>query len=169
MSVGANSYGTTENVGALVPRYVSGTGDFDESTKPRLEHVENFIDQVSALCNAILAREGFSIPLTNADAVLVMESFVESEVAAIVEGVNGSGRFGPTARKGSGGGSRWGIVWKDVAAFVAGFASGLANMGETKARASLNILTRDVNDAGDEVFPIFQREAFDNVFVNYDV
>ena len=42
MTLATNSYGTTEEVAALTPRYAASTGDFDGTTNPTLARVEKF-------------------------------------------------------------------------------------------------------------------------------
>jgi hypothetical protein len=98
MAIGANSYGDTTEIIAIVPRY-GNDGVFDATTRPTMNQVESIVDQVSGVVNTILAAQGFAIPISQATAKLMLDFFVNEEVAAIVEGINGSGRFGPTAKR----------------------------------------------------------------------
>src|SRR5688572_12029741 len=98
MPVAANSYGSAAGVESYVPRYANGSATFDANTRPKLAQIESFLDQISSLVNAILASNGFKVPITQADAKLAITIFIEQEVAAIAEGINGSGRFGPTTK-----------------------------------------------------------------------
>jgi len=166
MTVSANSYGSAPGVASYVPRYANGSATFDTNTRPKLAQIESFINQISSLVNAILASNGFHIPITQADVVSAITIFVEQEVAAIAEGINGSGRFGPTTKTPSR--SRFAIIMDDINAFILEHADGFANLGaERDQPTGMEILTRSVDAAGKESFPIFQRGAFGNVFENW--
>ena len=167
MATAANSYGSAAEVGKLTPRWTSG-GTFTTGTAPLLATVETWIDQVSGLMNTILASYGFSIPVTDADAVSMLAMFVEAEVAAMVEGVHGSGRFGPTATA-KGGGDRFAIIRGDVSKFVEDHAVGMERLGATRSQSSLTGLGyRDTDQSGTETHPLFQREQFGNTYENSD-
>ena len=84
MALLANSYGSAENVAALVPRYGNSAGYFDHTTRPTLVQVETLMNQVSATLNSILATAGFAIPVTQSDAVLMLALWVDQETAALV-------------------------------------------------------------------------------------
>ena len=166
MTIGANSYGSAAGVASYVPRYANPSATFDTNTRPKLAQIETFIDQISSLVNAILASNGFHTPITQADARLAITIFVEQEVAAIAEGINGSGRFGPTTKTPNK--SRFQIIMEDISAFILEHADGFENLGaERDQPTGTEILTRGVDAAGKESFPIFQREAFGNVFENW--
>jgi hypothetical protein len=167
VSLAANSYGSAAGVASYVPRYANASLTFDNTvTRPRLSQVEAFLDQISSLVNAVLASNGFKIPITQADARLAITVFVEQEVAAIAEGINGSGRFGPTTK--TPGKSRFQIIMEDISAFVLEHADGFENLGAERTQPTgMEILTRGADAAGKESFPIFQREAFGNVFENW--
>jgi hypothetical protein len=166
VTVAANSYGSAPGVASYVPRYANTSATFDTNTRPKLTQIESFIDQISSLVNAILVSNGFHIPITQADAKLAITIFVEQEVAAIAEGINGSGRFGPTTKTPNQ--SRFQIIMEDISAFILEHADGLENLGAQRDQPSgMEILTRGVDPAGKESFPIFQRNAFGNVFENW--
>ena len=167
MTIGANSYGSAAGVAVLVPRYANTSGAFDGTTRPTLAQVEAEIDMVSALVNSMLATNGFSVPVTQADVLLALGYFVNMETAAIVEGINGSGRFGPTT-KSDGGKGRFALLVDDVKEFIEANAIGWERMGATRpysATAGLGFMETDA--AGNDVFPIFQRNAFGNEFEDW--
>ena len=168
MTIGANSYGTVAGIAALTPRYANTGATFDASTKPTITYVEAFIDQVSGIVNSYLAQNGFSIPVTQADVKLALTMFVQEEVAAIVEGINGSGRFGPTT-KSPGKRGRFAVITEDVAAFIEGNAYGFELLGATRSKGIMSgAAYRDVDEGGNDVIPIFQRGAFENSFKDWD-
>ncbi len=168
MALLANSYGDPDEVAALVPRHANLVTKFDAGTRPTLLQVESLCDQVSALVNALLSQNGFSIPVTNADAVLLLDYFVNEEMASIAEGIHGSGRFGPTAKKGGSRG-RFALVMDDVQSFVESNAIGLERLGATRTYDPIaGISYRGQDEGGDDTSPIFQREAFGNVFKEWD-
>jgi hypothetical protein len=163
-----NSYGSTAGVAALVPRWAGTAGDFTPSTRPSLAYVESLVDSVSAMLNAMLAEAGFTVPVTAASVVLALDLFVNEEVAAICDGINGSGRFGPTS-KAAGNKGRFALLLDDVKAFVAGQAVGFERMGAVRAYTiSSGIGYRNTDESGRATAPIFQRAAFGNVFQDWD-
>lgn len=168
MALADNSYGSVLGVEALVPRYTSPAGHFDSSTRPVLTQVEQWLDQISAILNGYLAQYGFTIPVTNTDAVNLLAMFVNQEVAAMVEGVNGSGRFGPTT-KAPGKRGRFAVITEDAEAYIAANAVGLERLGAERTKDALaGLAYRATNEAGEDIAPIFQREAFGNVFKDWD-
>ncbi len=170
-AVASGSYGTLDGVAALAPRNANRGGAFDDTTRPTGAQVAAFIDQVSSIVNTMLAQHGFTTPVTDADVLPALRLFVNQEVAAMVEGVNGSGRFGPTieGRRAGGRKSRFQIILDDVATFIAEFKIGLEQMGATRRR---NLASgtgfRDTDESGDSTHPLFQREAFGETYRNWD-
>lgn len=137
MAINANSYGSAAGVASFTPRYSNGSGVFDSGTKPTLAEVEGWIDQVSGILNTILSDERFSIPVTQADAVRMLDLFVNQEVAALVEGSHNAGRFGPTAKNPRAG--RFDLIFSDVRDFVKTMAGGLEAMGASRSTSQTNI------------------------------
>lgn len=89
---GTKSYGTAAHVAALVPVYTTSSV-FSTATNPTLANVVSWIDQISALLNIALAGSGFTIPVTNADAVLILQAWVEQAAADLCAYANSAGRF----------------------------------------------------------------------------
>ena len=170
MSIGANSYGDTGEIAALVPKYATASTVFDTTTRPTLLQVESLVDQVSAVVNIILAEFGFAVPVSEATAKLALDLFVNEETAALVEGINGIGRFGPTApdQRGRGRG-RYALILDDVRAFIEGQALGLELLGATRTRDnSSGLAFRDTDTSGDSTAPLFQREQFGETYADSD-
>lgn len=171
MAVSANSYGTSADVAALTPRYSNGAGDFDEATKPTQARVEGYIDNVSAMANGCLSQMGFSIPVSSSsapDVVLILKQLVTETVAVIVEGINGTGRYAPTAKQIQARGLN-NAIYQDVCDFLNGMAFGLEAMGADKSSDEAeSIGFRQFDQSGNEIFPIFQRKAFGNRFDKWD-
>ena len=167
MAIGTHSYGSTIGTAALVPRWAS-SGDFTTTTRPTLAQAESWIDQVSGMLNAMLARAGFTIPISDDDVKDALDLFVNQEAAAMADGVNGSGKFGPTA-KAVGKQGRFNILMEDVQDFIEAYAVGFERLGaERTTTVASGIGYRNVDESGDEIHPIFQREGFGNVFSNWD-
>lgn len=168
MAIGTNSYGTIAGVASLTPRYLDkDSNTFDGDTRPTLIQVESFIDQVSGMLNSYLSQEGFSIPVSQEDVKLALDLFVNQEVASIVEGVNGHGRFGPSQR--SPGGIRFSAVMKDAKEFIESQAEGFEILGASRSKSLFDgIGTRDQDESGNDTFPIFQRKGFGNSFTDWD-
>ena len=153
MTISANSYGTTGGVSALTPRYATSGGVFDTTTRPTLATDEAQIDQISGLANSILAQAGFVIPVSQASCKLALDIFVNEEVAAIVEGINGSGRFGPTTKEP--GRSRFALIMDDLKAFVTANAGGFENLGAARTSDTLAI-----GYSSAEYEPLFTRDQY---------
>jgi len=167
VAVAANSYGTAAGVAALTPRWAAGD-DFVSATRPTLAQVEAWIDQVSSVVNSFLAESGFSIPVTDTDVINSVIPFIEQEVASIVEGVNGAGRFGPTAKP-SGKRGRWALIMDDAETFVKANAAGFERLGATRAQDFTDsVAVRSTDEVGDTINPIFQRKQYGNAFQNWD-
>lgn len=138
MAINDESYGTVAGVGALIPRFAGSAQDFADTERPTDTEVETFINQVSSILNSMLATAGFSIPVDEALVLPALTLFVEQEVAAIIEGIRGSGRFGPKASSKPTGG-RFSVIYKDVEEFVQMNAIGFERMGASVADTELEI------------------------------
>ena len=92
MTVLANSYGTAADVAAL-SQVFTDNGVFSATTRPTIEQVESFINQISSILNVALAGEGFTVPITQADAKLSCVSLVDETVKDMVAAANSTGRF----------------------------------------------------------------------------
>lgn len=168
MAIGANSYGDTSEVGALIPRYANEAELFDVDTTPALASIESMIDQVSALVNGLLKQHGFSIPITQADAKLALDAFVNEQVAVLVEAVNVRGRYGPGSDQPFGD-VRFITILEDAQKFIAANALGFERLGATRSSDPMSgISYRSTDEGGDEVAPIFQRDAFGISFKDWD-
>jgi hypothetical protein len=110
-------YGSPAQVAVFVPRYADKFGKFTQSTRPTLAQVELWLEQVSGVLNAYLASKGWATPVTDTDLAASLALFTSEEVAAMVEGANGSGRFGPTSPDQSGQ-SRFAIIRMDVMEYI---------------------------------------------------
>lgn len=168
MAIGANSYGSVAGVAALTPRF-SGT-DFAATTRPTLAQVESWINQVSGMLNSVLSEAGFDIPVSQADAKLMLDAFTNEEVAAMVEGVNGAGRFGPAAAgKSSRRKGHFAMILEDARAFIEVHALGIERLGATRTYSqTAGLGFRDTDASGDETHPLFQREDFGEIYGSDD-
>lgn len=124
-------YGSLTDIAAIVPRYANEAGEFTTQTRPTEAQVTTHLTQICAMLNGVLADEGFSTPITESDVTPMLDAFVNQEVAEIVEGVNGSGRFG--SRDDNSTSSRFSIINADIRAFISMTRTGLARMGATMA------------------------------------
>lgn len=160
MALGSNSYGDTDEIAALVPRHTN-SGSFDATTKPTLTQLESEVDQLSATVNSVLSELGFSVPVTQADCVLMLDGFVNKMAAEIVLGINGHGRFGPTATSKRGAKGQYLMILEDVRAFLEANSTGMQRLGATRSKGTLGSLRyRDTDESGDTPEPLFQREQF---------
>ena len=125
------AYGTAHDVASFVPRYTDSGGEFTFATRPTNTAVDLWLTQVSGVLDTYLASKGYSVPVTDANFAAALDMFTAEEVAAMAEGVNGSGRFGPTAPD-QRAQSRFAIIRKDVTDFIDSLLIG----NETQAGSS---------------------------------
>jgi hypothetical protein len=85
MPLDANSYGSVTGVAAYVRRLANASSTFDTTTRPTLVEVEAFLDQCSDTLNGWLARAGYVIPVTQADAVNVLARYANLGAAGHAE------------------------------------------------------------------------------------
>lgn len=134
MAIGANSYSSVAEVAAFTPLYATAAGQtFDANTRPTLTQVEKFIDQVSGMVNSILAKEGFDVPVIQADAALAIDGFVAIEVAGWVEYANGAGPFIQSAQN-LRASTPARIILKDCEEFIDAQAIGFEALGALRNR-----------------------------------
>ena len=167
MALGANSYGSVAEVAALVKVYTA-SGSFSAAIHPTSTQVEGFIDRISAILNALLAEQGFSIPITQADCKLVLDHFVIEEVADLCEAANRSGRFysSDDTLRGRG---RFRVILSDAKAFIEVHSEGFEALGATRSKTltyGLGYLSQD--DGGDDIEPIFQRKWMGQTVRDWD-
>ena len=160
MAIGANSYGTAADVAALVPRYTTA-GAFGSATRPTLTQVEGWIDSASATLNVILARAGFSVPITQTDAKAACAALVVEVVAEMSHAANSAGRFF-TDRALERGVSPMRVMRQEMADWVELQAPGLQALGATRTTSLLGGAAYN-----DENTPIFQRTGFGNQFEDW--
>ena len=167
MTIGANSYGTVAQVQALTPRYLNSLM-YTTDTRPTLAQVETFIDNVSATLNVFLAREGFSIPITQASAKQACDQIVVESVVDLCHAANSTGRFF-TDRALERGINPIAAIRQDMASWVEMMAPGLEELGATRTHSLLDgVAFRDSDNSGDATAPIFQRKGFGNTFTDWD-
>lgn len=168
----SDSYGTPEGVAALAMTWTnqgSWLNDdvYIDATNPSLTSVVNWIDQISAILNTALANYGFVVPLTEPKAVLAATSIVESIVSDIARYVNQKGRFFSDKFQDSGK-SIWESIREDLDAWVKIYAPGLELNGAERGESNVyKIGSRGQDAGGEEIFPIFQRKGFGNVFTDW--
>lgn len=162
-------YGSAGGVGALVPIFSGTNQDFADADRPNSTQVGNFLDQISGMVNAVLAQEGFATPITSPTSVKnALDNFVNQEVADIVAGINGSGRFGPGSKAIEKRG-RMAMIVEDVRSFIQGNAVGFERLGADRDQQQADSIGyRSTDESGDDVAPIFQREGFGNTFADWD-
>lgn len=170
----ADSYGTPEGVAALAPLTTHKSGEYidpdvyteNDVINPSLSTVVSWIDEVSAMLNSALENHGFATPLTVPKSVLMAASVVQEIVAARALFVNNKGRFFVDKAKGDIP-SIIGVIAKELDEWVLIFAPGLEAAGNPRTGAGLKIGVRSHDENGNEMFPIFQRDAFGNRFENW--
>jgi hypothetical protein len=85
MPLSSNAYGSVLEVAAYVQHAANGAGTFDTTTSPTIVQVEQFIERRSALLNACLAEAGYTVPVTVAQAKLILDHYAVMGAAGDVE------------------------------------------------------------------------------------
>lgn len=161
------SYGTFDQVGSLARVWTDG-GLFTGTTNPTDSQVNEWLDQVSATMDGALALKGFVTPVTNVAAVKVLTLMVTSIVADLAHAANSSGRFFTTNAI-ERGVSPMIMIRKEIMEWADEWASGLEGLGATRLTAPEDqIAYREVDNAGKEIAPIFERNAFGNDFQEWN-
>lgn len=161
MAVGANSYGTAAAVAVLTKRFTVN-GSFTTTSTPTLTEVESFIDTVSAWINTALARNGFAIPITQADVKAVLAGMAVEAAGDLVNAANSSGRF-YTEKALERGLDPLRILRREISDAIDEQATGFEALGASRNISRLGtICFRDGDDAGNDVEPLFTRGAFGN-------
>ena len=162
-------YGTLGGVGSLVPTISGDAHDFASTTNPAAATVTRLLEQISGIIDSVLAQHGFATPITTPAKVnAALDGFVEQEVAAIVAGLRGSGRFGPSSKSLQKQGYM-GMISKDVSDFIELSKTGFELLGATRlVDDAEGIGARTTDVSGDEIVPLFQRGAHGNTVTDWD-
>ncbi len=161
MAIGANSYGSVAEVAAVAVRFTSN-GSFDATTNPTLAQVETMVDRISGLVNVSLARVGFAVPVSQADAKAALDDLVVDAVARLVCAVNGTAMY----YQGNAGGrvsarSEMARIRQEIREYVTEEASGLAALGATRSRGLAHGLNATLTDTeGEDLDPMFDEEEW---------
>lgn len=169
MAIGANSYGSTDEVGALTPLYATASGViYSTTTRPTLAQVETFVNRVSGILNVLLAEAGFKVPVSQADAKLALDEFVVAQVVELCHAANGAGPYAPGSEE-MRAGSPFRTIEREAAEFILKHAAGVEALGVTRSRSlTYGLQCRTEDDSGAEIVPAFQREMMGNEIVDWD-
>jgi hypothetical protein len=167
MAPGANSYGTAAEVAALTKRFTAN-GSFTTSTNPTLVEVEKHLDTASAWLNTALAKNGFKIPVTQADVKLVLAGWAVRAASDLVQYANSYGRFF-TEKALERGIDPLRILARELAQEIEDAAAGFEALGAERLLGPLDQVDfRDGDDNGNDVPPLFQRNAFGNTVKDWN-
>ena len=154
MAIGANSYGSVAEVEALTRAYTA-SGSYTTVTQPTLAQVEKFIDRVSAYLNMCLAKEGFAIPVTQADSKLMLDDWATKMASDLCHLANNAGPFAQSEE------TRGAVpsLHEQACTFIGEVASGLEDLGASRSTSSLTdgMGYRTTTDSGDAIEPLFSR------------
>lgn len=162
-----NSYGAVTNVAAMTMMYTNG-GVYDATTNPTAVQVQVWLDQFSAIVNTAFAEYGFTIPITQTDSLLAVQSYVEGLAAEMCQVAHASGRFF-TDRAIASGVSPFARLREDALNWVDLSAAGFEVLGAARAQVTSEtaIAFRNTDEVGDSTSPIVQRKSFGNVFEDW--
>jgi hypothetical protein len=123
----------------MTPRYLVA-GVFTTATRPTLAQVEKWIDTASATLNVLLSNAGFTVPLTQSDAVLACGQLIAEVVADLCHAANSAGRF-YTDKALARGEAPMKVLRQDMADWVEAMASGFVLLGVTRAQPVMVVCT----------------------------
>lgn len=168
MGIGANSYASVAEIAAQVGRYTND-GSFDASTRPTLTNVELMIDRVSGILNVVLARFGFSIPVSQADCKLMLDQFTVDHVVHLCHAANGAGPYGPGNEQ-LRGQDAFSVIMREAAKFIGENAAGLELLGVTRTYSmSYGLNARLTDESGDDIVPPFQWQQVGHQVQDWDI
>lgn len=169
MAIRDDSYGSVAEVQAYTAHLLDGESAFNSTTRPTSTQVEKFIDRASSYVNLALETHGFTSPLTNSTAVLMMDDWVVNKATEFVELTQrGAGYSGEE-------GSRTGAFANlagEASRFVKENELGLKRIGATVGHRKSEGLAftglddqdeRDDPDNADLEQPMFRRGQFSAV------
>ena len=127
------AYGSPEGVAAYARAWTDGgvftdPDVYGDGTNPTLIQVNTWLDAISVMVDLALGSEGFTIPVTQEDAVRAIDEIVNTLVADLVHAANSSGRFF-TERLLETGKSQMAIIRSDINAWVVANTDGLVALG----------------------------------------
>lgn len=128
------AYGTVANVAALTRVYTTA-GTYDAASNPTATAVQNWLNQFSGVVDVALAQNGFTVPITQADALLSVSGMVEAVTADMCHAANSSGRFF-SERALNAGVSPMMVIRKELNAWVMENAAGFEKLGVTREVAA---------------------------------
>lgn len=161
------AYGTVLGVASYCGSITNTAGEFDSDTIPKYHHVTAWLNQVSALMDTALAKEGFTTPVTEATSVLALTNIIEQLVTDLCMWANRAGRF-YTERSQQYGVSPWKVITNDILMWVDDNAPGLESNGVPRSASEADTIAfREQDEANEDLFPIFQRKGFGNVFEDW--
>lgn len=170
MAIRNDSYSSIADVLSFTRHLLEGQTTFNSTTTPKVNEVETFIDETSAILNLALTQCGFSTSavLANSTAKLACDSWVRGWAVSFVELTH------PTQGLSGEGGSRVELLQTmqgRALEFVENYERGFKQMGITQSYSQSNVLrftgeTKQV-DRADRTNtaieqPHFERRQFDN-------
>ena len=85
MALRDDSYGSVAEVLSFTPHLLDGQTTFNSTTVPTLTQVEKYIDRVSSYVNIALQNSGFTTPVDNTTAKLVLDDWAVTKAAEYTE------------------------------------------------------------------------------------
>ena len=165
-----SDYGTTGDVAGIAARYTdSVTGLFTARTNPTLTEVDNLLNRVSGFINICLKGMGFTTPVTSTytQTKEVLDGVAVDFVVQLVEGIRGTGRYAPTNKQ-LRGRNPLTVVYKEIKELLEPMAQGFEAEGVPRNDSPIDRLSfRELDENGNTIHPIFQRDAFGNTFKNW--
>jgi len=85
MALRDDSYGTVADVQTFTAHLLDGAAAFNSTTRPTEGQIETFIDRASAYVNIALNTHGFTTPVANTTAVLMLDDWVVNQASMYTE------------------------------------------------------------------------------------
>lgn len=154
----AGYYGTVTEVAALRPRYTA-SGIFTSGTNPTSAAVLLFLQRASAIIDVMLARQGFTVPITAASVVLMLDQLAIGFAVDLCDIANSAGRFYDEKSRP---GNPQIVMMNEIQKWVEDNAPGIERMGAVRVYSvTAGLLYRDTDESGDDsAIPLFPIDSF---------
>lgn len=166
MTINAISYGSVDGVALYCQQWTNVAGTFDDATQPTKDMVTLFLADVSAIMAAALAKDGFTSQINTTDALAAINAMINLQVAELVRKSKSAQRFGRGDTKGT---NSLDVIRLGIASWVEDQAVGFEQLGAIRQMSNMGqVAFRETDQRGNVSHPIFERDAFNNEFREYD-
>ena len=165
MTVNAITYGSADGVALYCQQWTNAGGKFDDTTLPTIDMVTQMLADVSSIMATALAKNGFTAQINDTNAFPAISAMVNLQVAELVRKSKSAARFSQYGK----GVNTLDAIRTGIASWIEDQAAGFELLGATRQVSNMGqIAFRGQDRRGNDIHPIFERDAFNNKFREYD-